>query len=229
MAKAKETKKKTSKKTKKAEVCLVPGTDVKMLPGLEPLLTSITEVIPDPANPRRTKQLESLKDNFKRFGVRRPIIVNSRDKVIEAGHQTRAALLELGATKIPVIWADDERIDAAAYNIADNRSNEVTAEWDEAPLAQLLKELKESDSIDGIGFDEGQIDSLIASFAEDDIGDDDDLPPPDDDGGDEDGLNGRVIIVYEEGAHFDKLNSLFDVDLSEKIMWTAEELLPATE
>lgn len=162
---------------KEAEKVLVPGTEIELLPQLEPFLFPIQKVIPDPANPRRTKTLESLKASFNRFGVRRPIIVNKADNMIEAGHQSRAALLEMGATHIPVIFADDDRLNATAFNIADNRSNEVTAEWDEAPLAKLLKELREMDSVDSIGFEAGQIDSLIASFTVDENPDSGGEPP----------------------------------------------------
>ena len=152
---------------KEAEKVFIPGTEIELLPQLETLLFPIQKVIPDPANPRRTKTLEALKASFNRFGVRRPIVVNKTDNIIEAGHQSRAALLEMGATHIPVVFADDDRLDATAFNIADNRSNEITAEWDEAPLAKLLKELKAMDSVDSVGFEAAHIDKLIADFTVD--------------------------------------------------------------
>jgi len=57
----------------------VPGTDLAILPALVPLLVPIEDVHPDPANPRITRDLDTLKASLRRFGVRKPIVANSRD------------------------------------------------------------------------------------------------------------------------------------------------------
>lgn len=205
---------------------LVPGTELELLPALEAFLVPIQDVTPDPANPRRTKSLEGLKVNFKRFGIRRPIIVNKGDGIIEAGHQTRATLLEMGATHIPVIYADDDRIDAVAFNIADNRSNEITAEWDEAPLARLLKELKAVDAVDDLGFELSQIDSLISSFADSiDEQNDPPLPPPPDGGTGGESLTGRILIVYEDEEQKKQLESLLGTEIGTQITWSISDIM----
>lgn len=208
--------------TNKKETC-VPGTTIPMLPGLEGFLMPIDEVHPDPANPRILKNLDVLKSSLQRFGLRRPIIANQRDKQIEAGHQTRQALRELGATHVPVMWADDDRIQATAFNIADNRTAEVVSDWDEEALARLLKDLSVDGAVDGIGFDEKQMTALIDSFSDGQDLDDEELPEidlwePDD-------LCGRVIIIYEGEEEFRKVQDLLGVKLGNKISWSIGEIV----
>ena len=145
----------------------LPGTDVAVLKDLEPLLRPIDSVHPDPANPRTTQNLDALVGSIKRFGVRKPVVANARDGILEAGHQTQAALKALGATHLPVVFADDNRIDATAYNIADNRTAEVVAAWDDKALSALLNDLRaEADGLEGVGFSTDEIDALRLQMAE---------------------------------------------------------------
>jgi hypothetical protein len=59
--------------------------------------------------------------------------------------------------------ADD--LDATAFSIADNRTHEF-ASWNEAELAALLRELKEEDALDGVGYSEDDIDALVQQLRE---------------------------------------------------------------
>lgn len=161
------------KATKKSKQILVPGINVALLPGLEPLLVPVDSIKPDPRNPRIRKRLEELVGSITRFGLRKPIVANKRDGVIEAGHQTLAALQEIGATQVPVVWADDDRMEATAFNIADNRSAEVVATWDEDGLKALIQELNDEDLISGIDYDEEEINNILGTFTDGDFG-----PPP---------------------------------------------------
>jgi hypothetical protein len=220
-------KKEPVKKPAKVDKGLLPGTEITILPGLVPLLAPIQDVHPDPANPRRTLNLDVLKSSFRRFGVRKPIVANQKDGQIEAGHQTREALLQLGATHVPVVWADDDRLEATAFNITDNRSSEVVAEWDEIALAKLVKELDDEEMASGMGFDDNQIEGLIASFSDGDgEGDDDDEGGGTgfDDNEGESNAGNRVIIVYEGGDQKKKVEALLGIELS-KIIYTYEEIV----
>jgi len=193
------------KKTKKTPTPLrVPGTEVALLPGLKPLLVPIDDVHPDPANPRVLKNLEALKGSLRRFGLRRPIIANERDGQIEAGHQTRQALVELGATHIPVIWADDDRIQATAFNIADNKTAEVVADWDEDALTRLLTDIAQAGDLDGMGFDDKEAARLLAGLEE----------PPEDAASEEDASEApqemyRIMIECDDEAHQAELLARF--------------------
>jgi len=140
--------------------------DVEIIPELAQFLTPIGDVKPDPANPRKTLDLPILVAGINRFGIRWPILVNKRTSIIEAGHQRLYACQELGLTHIPVIWADDDNLTAAAFGISDNRAGEMVAEWDDEVLAVQLKAMLEEseESIEGIGFDREEVDWLISEY-----------------------------------------------------------------
>jgi hypothetical protein len=191
---------------------VVPGTDVSILPGLISLLEAVDKVRPDPANPRRTVDLKTLVGSLRRFGLRVPIVANRRDGLIEKGHQTYYALRELGATHVAVLWADDERSVAEAYNVADNRTSEVVAEWDERGLVAVLKEIEE---LEGIGFTEDQVTGLVSSFDIDVavLEVPDELPITGFEGGGGGMLASRVVIMYDGDEEKKELEGLLGVTI----------------
>jgi hypothetical protein len=150
---------------------VLPGTEdpsdelsVRMAASLVPLLVDIDQVIPDPANPRITRDLGALVASLRRFGVRKPIVVNRRGRIVEAGHQTLAAVRAVKGTQIPVVWVDDDPLDQTGYNIADNRTGEIVAEWDGDALGKLLKELHEQDDGAIIGWEAGALEEAISGL-----------------------------------------------------------------
>ncbi len=176
---------KESRKAENSEQDTPMGGGVKIAPALVPLLVPIDDIEGDPANPRLTRRLDVLKGAFQRFGVRKPIVVNQNNKQIEAGHQSVAALKELGATHVPVVWVDDNEIEQQGYNISDNRTGEVVADWDESALSQMLEELDDADALDGLGFNDRELDDILGAvtndekLADDFLGDDFVLPTGD--------------------------------------------------
>jgi ParB-like chromosome segregation protein Spo0J len=203
----------------------LPGADVDVLDGLAPLLVPIGSVKPDPSNPRIRRNLDKLVASIRRFGLRKPIVANANDKVIEAGHQTFAALIELGATEVPVLWANDSRVEAAAYNIADNRTAEIVADWDEQALADLLVELSEVDGgVEATGYTQAQIDGLIASFADVVIPEVEELPPTQFDGqGARIAAANRIIVVYDNDAQRLALEEALGIEI-DRITYHVKQL-----
>jgi DNA modification methylase len=61
---------------------------------------------------------------------------------------------------VPVIWFEGSDLEAAAYQIADNKTHEYSS-WDEPALAKILEELRSEDALDGVGFTGGDIDELL--------------------------------------------------------------------
>jgi hypothetical protein len=159
---------------------VIPGTLIPIASELIPLLRSIDEVRPDPANPRRTISLEPLKAAMLEFGMRDPINLNGNTMMIEAGHQRYYALKELGAEMIPVILNDDDALMATRFNISNNRMPEVTAEWDEDALVQMMKALvnQSDDGLIGLGYTDVELMKLM-----DRVSGDSELPPIVDDEG----------------------------------------------
>jgi hypothetical protein len=82
--------------------------------------------------------------------------------VISGNTRLKAARL-LGHERVPVVWFEGTDLEATAYAIADNKTHEFST-WDEPLLAKLLEELRAEDSIEGTGFSDQDIDSLIAEL-----------------------------------------------------------------
>jgi len=135
----------------------LPGTDIKVLEALAPLIVPLDEVKPRTRNPRITKDLEGLMEGIRRFGFRIPIVVNREDNTIEAGHKRYEAMVALGAEHIPVVWAQDDQITADGFTLSDNRTAEKTAKWDDDVLQAILRDLASEDALVGVGFDEKDI------------------------------------------------------------------------
>lgn len=120
-----------------------------------------------PANPRVNDQaVPHVAASLRRFGWRQPIVAKRSGEVI-AGNTRLKAAGELGLEQVPVAWFEGDDIEATAYAIADNRTGEF-AEWDQPSLAALLTELREEDALSGVGFDEAQIDELLAELGQSD-------------------------------------------------------------
>lgn len=118
-----------------------------------------------PANPRVNDQaVPHVAASLRRFGWRQPIVAKRSGEVI-AGNTRLKAAGELGMDHVPVVWFEGNDIEATAYAIADNRTGEF-AEWDQAGLASLLAELREEDALMGVGFDEAEIDDLLAELGQ---------------------------------------------------------------
>ena len=67
--------------------------------------------------------------------------------------------------EVPVWWFEGTDLDATAFSIADNRSAEHS-QWNDPELAALLEQLKAEDSLEGVGYDEADIDALVAELRE---------------------------------------------------------------
>ena len=150
---------------------------------LRPLAVPIAELVPDPTNARThdERNLDAIRGSLAAYGQRKPVVVNRRTGVVEAGNGTLRAALALGWTHVAAVFVDDDPLTATGFAIADNRTAEL-AGWDEAVLQKLLAE------VEGPNPElTRMLDDLAASFqAELDTGDeaqddkaagDDELPP----------------------------------------------------
>lgn len=109
-------------------------------------------------------QIEQIVTSIKKFGWTNPILVDSESGII-AGHGRLEAAKRVGLKKVPVIILDglteDER---KACVIADNKIAE-NAHWDFEILGEELASLKGVNfDMEVLGFDEKEIDRLIAEF-----------------------------------------------------------------
>ena len=102
--------------------------------------------------------------SLRRFGWQQPIVAKRSGEVI-AGNTRLKAAQELGMDEVPVWWFEGTNLDATAFSIADNRAGEHS-QWDDPALATLLQQLKAEDALDGVGYDEDDIDALVAELRE---------------------------------------------------------------
>lgn len=139
----------------------------------------LTELRRWPRNPKR-HDLGSLHSSVSRFGFVNPILINEASGLILAGHGRLDTLQQRKAAGesppgnvrkngndwlIPVVrgveLTDEE---AEAYSVADNRLVELGG-WDDQVLSEVLADLAAGPGLDGVGFDEEDLDALLAELA----------------------------------------------------------------
>jgi DNA modification methylase len=124
----------------------------------------------DPANARAHPDinLSAIEGSLARFGQAEPLVVQAGSGRVIGGNGRMMAMSKLGWTECDVVELEVDDLQATALGIALNRTAE-TAEWDEATLGRLLSELRDQDALDGVGFDEAELDELLASLDTDEV------------------------------------------------------------
>ena len=121
--------------------------ELKMLP--------VSVLKPAAYNPRKKlkpgdKEYEKIKNSITEFGFADPLVVNA-DMTIIGGHQRLTVAMELGYTEVPCAVVDIDKTREKALNIA---LNKITGAWDDSLLADLLKDLEDSNfDLGKTGFD----------------------------------------------------------------------------
>jgi len=161
MAKVKTKKKPKANKTKKK----LPVYSKWIIDGLWPLVVKIDDLHEDPVNARKhgERNLAATEASLTKFKQRKPVVVNKRTGIIEAGNGTFACAKNMGWTHIAAVFVDDDPTTATGYSIADNRTAEL-AEWDLPVLSNLLKALNEAEADMSVtGFADFELEPLLAA------------------------------------------------------------------
>lgn len=117
------------------------------------------------------KDYEKLKKSILTFGYIDPIIVNKRGHVVVGGHQRLKILQAMGHKTVEVSLVDLPLDQEKALNIALNKTG---GDWDLPKLQDLLAELQQTNlDIELTGFDDLEIEELLASV----LGDEEADPP----------------------------------------------------
>jgi hypothetical protein len=130
---------------------------------LETKSVSIDDVQPHPKNVRQG-DIGAISESLTAHGQYRAIVVQKSTGHILAGNHTWKAAKALNWKQIEahMIDCDDDR--AMRIMLADNRANDL-ASYDDAALAELLKELNATDlGLDGTMFDGDALDRLVADI-----------------------------------------------------------------
>lgn len=158
-------------------------------------LVGVDEVKPDPRNARQhpERNLETIKTSLRVYGQRKPIVVNKRTGMIEAGHGLWQAAKALGWEKIAVVYVDDDPATATGYAIMDNRTAEL-ADWDYPILSELLRGLDGVMDFEAVGFKDFEVGPLLeGEFS----------PPSIEDLGEEKEKKTKTVTCPECGAEFE--------------------------
>jgi ParB-like chromosome segregation protein Spo0J len=127
-------------------------------------MVPLDQLTPFPGNARRGR-VDVIKESIVKNGQYRSLIIREiKDGplVVLAGNHTMIAIDELGGAqaRCEIIECDEDT--ARRINIVDNRSSDL-AEDDEEALAAILSGL---DDYSGIGYDEEEVDSILAKYEE---------------------------------------------------------------
>jgi DNA modification methylase len=121
-------------------------------------------------------QVAQIAASIKEFGWTNPILVDGTNGII-AGHGRLLAARKLGYTEVPVIELENmTESQKKAYVIADNQLA-MNAGWDTSMLTLELGDLKEAGfSLDILGFDPKELDTLLEPEQVDGLTDEDAVP-----------------------------------------------------
>ncbi len=135
----------------------------------------------DPSNVRTHDgtNLDAITASLVRFGQAEPLVVQKSTGRVIGGNGRLQAMKQLGWSECEIAELDIDDLNATALGIALNRTAEL-AGWDEPGLTRLLEQLRHEDALDGVGFDEAEIDRLVAQLDADeaDLGEDSVEGPP---------------------------------------------------
>ena len=125
-------------------------------------------------NPRKKlkpgdKEYKKIKNSIEEFGFADPLVVNA-DMTIVGGHQRLTVAMDLGYTEVPCAVVDVDKTREKALNIA---LNKITGAWDENLLADLLKDIQDSNFDVGFtGFEPPEIETLFNKVHSKDVQED---------------------------------------------------------
>jgi len=137
---------------------------------IEHLIVDIDSVQPHQKNVRQG-DIGAISESLKAHGQYRPIVVDRRTNQILAGNHTWKAAKALGWQQIAAGYVETKDDDEALrILIADNRTTDL-ASYDDSGLAQLLKQLAETDiGLEGTSFDGDALDQLLMDLEQEPFG-----------------------------------------------------------
>jgi site-specific DNA-methyltransferase (adenine-specific) len=134
----------------------------------------VKDLKPAAYNPRKklkpgNPEYEKIKNSIEEFGFADPLVVNA-DMTIIGGHQRLSVAEKLGYTEVPCAVVDIDKVREKALNIA---LNKIIGAWDEAMLADLLTDIKDSNfDVSKTGFEPPEMEALFNKVASKEVRED---------------------------------------------------------
>lgn len=113
-----------------------------------------------PGNPR-LGDVGAISQSLKRWGQVKPIVVQSETMRIVAGNHVYRAAVSLGWHEIAAYVVKMTDKEARGFVAADNRTAEL-GNFDDDLLANMLLEITRTDTLEGTGYDQDDLDALLA-------------------------------------------------------------------
>lgn len=112
-----------------------------MTERIEAVNWKVSDLIPDPDNPRRNEAaVPAVRESIRAFGFNVPLVIDPTGHVV-AGHTRLMAAKELGLEEVPCVVADNlTEKELKAFQLADNKTGEF-ATWDNGLLVGELDDL----------------------------------------------------------------------------------------
>jgi hypothetical protein len=120
----------------------------------------IDTLVEYPDNPR-LGDIEKIQESLLENGQYRPLTVNKNNNQILTGNHTWLAMKELGWEKCTVTYVDVDENKAKKIVLVDNRLSDV-ADYDNELLTKMLQDMVED--LMGTGFEQKDIDELLADY-----------------------------------------------------------------
>ena len=134
--------------------------------GLRPLERPLGDAMPDPRNARKhdAANLAAIKNSLVLYGQRRPIVVNEKTSVIEAGNGVWLAAKALGWLTLAMLMVDDAEAQARAFALMENKAGDLSS-FDMPILKDILQDLDDGslDLTAATGFSEKELEDLMTA------------------------------------------------------------------
>jgi len=125
----------------------------------------IAELTLHPRNPRRG-DIARIAASINANGFYGTVMVQRSTGFVIYGNHRLEAARQVGLTTVPALWVEMDDDAAARILLADNATSDA-ATYDEAELAALLEALAATDlGLAGTGWDQAEVDELLAALAE---------------------------------------------------------------
>ena len=123
---------------------------------------ALTALKPHPMNPRRGNVTEIAK-SIAHNGFYGALVAQVGTGHILAGNHRYLAAKEQGLKTLPVVWVDVDETEAQRILLADNRTSDL-GDYDNEQLAALLDGLAQGEGLDGTGYEQSDLDALLAGL-----------------------------------------------------------------
>jgi DNA modification methylase len=115
-----------------------------------------------PKNPRKG-DVKSITESIEHNGFYGVVVAQKSTGYVLAGNHRMMAAKAAGLDSLPVAYVDVDDSTALKILLADNRTNDL-ATYDNKELAELLADVSNKFGLDGTGYDEAFLDSLIGEL-----------------------------------------------------------------